>query len=91
MRSQRKWVFCLILVLAGLLLAATVLAQDEGGEVEVFFKRTTFIPFGEVIINGGTARPEGSFLMNRNKAKFDLLIRVRDNFLPEMTKSVDNL
>ena len=88
-----------LLVLAvGLVLALSslALAQDEGGaaggEVETtMYKKTTIIDFSDVTITGELTKPEGSYLMNKKKANFDLLIRVRDNFLPEMIKTVDNL
>ena len=65
--------------------------EGEGGEEEVVYQKTTIIDFSDVTITGELTKPEGSYLMNKKKASFDLLIRVRDNFLPEMLKSVDNL
>ncbi|MBN2499087.1 MAG: hypothetical protein JXR96_31150 [Deltaproteobacteria bacterium] len=92
MKVEKKWVFFLVAILAGLLLASTALAQDEeAGSVETVYKKTTIIDFSDVTITGELTKPEGSYLMNKKKANFNLLIRVRDNFLPEMIKSVDNL
>jgi hypothetical protein len=59
--------------------------------VQTIYKKTTIIDFSDVTITGELTKPEGSYLMNKKKANFNLLIRVRDNFLPEMIKSVDNL
>jgi len=87
----------LLVLAAGLVLALSglALAQDEGGagggEVTTMYKKTTIIDFSDVTITGELTKPEGSYLMNKKKANFDLLIRVRDNFLPEMIKTVDNL
>jgi hypothetical protein len=99
MKSTRKWSWVAVLV-AGLMLGMTgaALAQDapaggegaEGGEQTVY-KKTTIIDFSDVTITGELTKPEGSYLMNKKKANFDLLIRVRDNFLPEMIKTVDHL
>jgi len=74
----------------------TVFAQEEGaaaagGDEQVVYKKTTIIDFSDVTITGELTKPEGSYLMNKKKANFNLLIRVRDNFLPEMIKTVDNL
>jgi hypothetical protein len=88
-----------LLVLAAgvvLTLSGTAFAQEEGGadtggEDQVMYKKTTIIDFSDVTITGELTKPEGSYLMNKKKANFDLLIRVRDNFLPEMIKTVDNL
>jgi len=70
-------------------------AQEEGTaaatEEQIVYKKTTIIDFSDVTITGELTKPEGSYLMNKKKANFNLLIRVRDNFLPEMLKTVDNL
>ncbi len=89
----------LLTVGAVLALSGLALAQEEGGaeggagsgEEQVMYKKTTIIDFSDVTITGELTKPEGSYLMNKKKANFDLLIRVRDNFLPEMIKTVDNL
>ena len=92
------WKCLLVAVLVGgiCLVAMPALAQDEpaeGGDTptETVYKKTTIIDFSDVTITGELTKPEGSYLMNKKKANFNLLIRVRDNFLPEMIKSVDNL
>ncbi|HUU02861.1 MAG TPA: hypothetical protein VM425_15615 [Myxococcota bacterium] len=70
-------------------------AQEEGtaaaAEEQIVYKKTTIIDFSDVTITGELTKPEGSYLMNKKKANFNLLIRVRDNFLPEMLMTVDNL
>jgi hypothetical protein len=66
-------------------------AGASPGEVQTIYKKTTIIDFSDVTITGELTKPEGSYLMNKKKTNFDLLIRVRDNFLPEMIKTVDNL
>jgi len=95
MRANRiKKLLLLMMVVAGLS-AGQVLAQEAPAatpsEVETVYKKTTIIDFSDVTITGELTKPEGSYLMNKKKANFDLLIRVRDNFLPEMIKTVDNL
>ncbi len=86
----------ILMALAGILFfAAPCMAQEAGSsqdeKVETVFKKTTIIDFSDVTITGNLTKPEGSYLMNKKKANFNLLIKVRDNFLPEMIKSVDNL
>jgi hypothetical protein len=96
---MKKLSWLLILTVGTVLaLSSLALAQDEGGdnaggggEEQVMYKKTTIIDFSDVTITGELTKPEGSYLMNKKKANFDLLIRVRDNFLPEMIKTVDNL
>lgn len=101
--SQIMKAIRLLLVVGGLMLLASApaLAQEEAGaeaaaggeegQEETVYKKTTIIDFSDVTITGELTKPEGSYLMNKKKARFDLLIRVRDNFLPEMIKTVDNL
>jgi len=96
---MKKLSWLLILTVGTILaLSSLTLAQEEGGaaaageeETTTMYKKTTIIDFSDVTITGELTKPEGSYLMNKKKANFDLLIRVRDNFLPEMIKTVDNL
>ena len=89
-----KKLFLGALIATGLILGSSsmVMAQEEATEeVTTMYKKTTIIDFSDVTITGELTKPEGSYLMNKKKANFNLLIRVRDNFLPEMIKTVDNL
>jgi hypothetical protein len=65
--------------------------SPEAGEVQTVYQKTTLLDFSDVTILGELAKPEGSYIMNKKRAHFDLLIRVRDNFLPEIIKTVDHL
>ena len=89
-----NWIGWLAVLTGMMILAGGVAMAQEakgGEEVSTVFKKTTIIDFSDVTITGELTKPEGSYLMNKKKANFDLLIRVRDNFLPEMIRSVDNL
>ena len=83
-----------ILVLAP---AAHVWAQSTAPQGVVreadrtVFKKKTVIDFSDVTIQGELTKPEGSYLLNRKKTKFKLLLKVRANFLPELFNSTDNL
>lgn len=92
-KSSYFWKLTLLMTVFAVFAAAPAVAQEGGGggEVETVYKKTTIIDFSDVTITGELTKPEGSYLMNKKKANFDLLIRVRDNFLPEMIKTVDNL
>ncbi len=67
-------------------LALPALAEDK-----VVVRKRTVIDFNDVTVEGELTKPEGSYLMNRNKTRFQSLIRLRDNFNPELQKSADNL
>lgn len=79
------------LLTAALFNAALAAAQEAGGGDRVVFKKRTVIDFNEVTLEGELTKPEGSYVLNRKKTKFSSLIKLRDNFLPELQKSVDNL
>ena len=70
------------------------LAQEGQAESEVTrttYKRKTIIDFSDVTIQGELTKPAGSYLLNRRKTKFRLLLEVRTDFLPELFNSTDNL
>jgi hypothetical protein len=75
--------------------AGGALAQDRVKVVQeedkTVFKKKTVIDFTDVAVEGELTKPEGSYVLNRKKTNFKSLIKVRDNFNPELQKSVDNL
>ncbi len=83
-----------VAVVAALLFAPAAFAAD--GKViqeadKTVFKKKTVIDFNDVTLEGELTKPEGSYLLNRKKTKFGNLIKLRNDFLPELQKSVDNL
>ena len=54
-------------------------------------KKKTVIDFSDVAVEGELTKPEGSYSVSKRKTTFKTLIRVRDNFNPELRKSVENL
>jgi hypothetical protein len=74
-------------------LATTAFAEDKvikEADKTVFRKKTT-IDFTDVAIDGELTKPEGSYSVSKKKTTFKTLIKVRDNFNPELQKSVENL
>jgi opacity protein-like surface antigen len=55
------------------------------------FRKKTVIDFTDVAIDGELTKPEGSYSVSKKKTTFKTLIKLRDNFNPELQKSVDNL
>ena len=66
----------------GLLTTSTASAQD--GEA------TTY-DFEDDLVTGDLVRPDGELLNVRRRGRRASLIRVREHFIPEMLKSVENL
>jgi len=65
-----------------LLLAAPAFAQDENA---------TAYDFEDDLVTGDLVRPDGENLMVRRKGARESLIKIREHFIPELLKSVENL
>ena len=77
---------------------AAAQAQEPRDEVKVIqeedrtvYKKKTTIDLTDVAVEGELTKSEGSYVLSRKKTDFQSLIKVRDNFAPELQKSVDNL
>ena len=84
MRKASTWILCLLL-LAGSV--ATAVAQDApagGGN-------TTSYDFEDDLVQGDLVRPDGENLMVRRRGARESLIKIREHFVPELLKSVENL
>ncbi|QRN93211.1 hypothetical protein JRI60_28880 [Archangium violaceum] len=80
--------------------AGTAVAEEQDSQTQVkviqeedkvVVRKKTNIDFTDMAVEGELTKPEGSYVLNRKKTDFQSLIRVRDNFNPELQKSVDNL
>ena len=65
-----------------MLLATTAQAQDSG---------STSYDFEDDLVQGDLVRPDGENLMVRRKGARESLIKIREHFIPELLKSVENL
>jgi hypothetical protein len=85
-----------VFVLAAVL-AVPALAEEKAGPKvvqeadKVVIRKRTVIDFNDVTVEGELTKPEGSFLSARSRTRFRSLVRMRDNFNPELQKSADNL
>ena len=43
------------------------------------------------IVEGDLVRPDGEFVDSRKAAKHSSLIKIRENFIPEMLKSAEDI
>ena len=75
------------------LFAGPALAEDKVVREadKTVFRKKTVIDFTDVAVEGELTKPEGSYAISKKKTTFKTLIKVRDNFNPELQKSVDNL
>ncbi len=83
------------LVLGGLMAGGAAFAQNTEKVIQqedrTVFRKNTTIDFSDVAVEGELTKPEGSYSVSKKKTRFDSLIKVRDNFNPELQKSVENL
>lgn len=87
------------LVVAGSFLvgAAVAYAQDDlpavgaGDAPEIKYKKKTVYDFDDDLVEGELQRPDGEFIDTIRKAKHSSLIKIRENFIPEMLKSADDI
>lgn len=90
--ALRLSVATLVLV-GGLLLGDRASAQDPG-VVQLEEARgggTTTYDFEDDLVSGDLVRPDGELLNVRRRGSRSSLIRIREHFIPEMLKSVENL
>lgn len=87
--------FLAALTLAAMVGSATTALAAESKVIQeedkTVFKKKTVIDFNDVTLEGELTKPEGSYLLNRKRTKFGNLIKLRNDFLPELQKSTDNL
>jgi hypothetical protein len=84
-----------IIAVAGLLMTSTALAQEAGAAPAPAGgggggDATTY-DFEDDLVQGDLVRPDGENLMVRRKGARESLIRVREHFISELLKSVENL
>ncbi|MBL8633604.1 MAG: adventurous gliding motility protein CglF [Myxococcales bacterium] len=63
-------------------------ASGPGG---VTYKQKTTYDFDDDTVEGDLVRPDGEMIDSRNKAKHSSLIKIRQDFIPELLKTVDVL
>jgi hypothetical protein len=88
------------IVAAAMLGSSLVYGQgkDKGGSDTVVqeadrtvFRKKTVIDFTDVAVEGELTKPEGTYTLSKKKTRFSSLIKTRDNFVPELRDSKDNL
>lgn len=65
-----------------LLTPVAIQAQESG---------STSYDFEDDLVQGDLVRPDGENLMVRRKGARESLIKIREHFIPELLKSVENL
>ena len=58
---------------------------------DVTYKQKTVYDFDDDVVEGDLVRPDGEFVDSRRAAKHSSLIKIRENFIPEMLKSAEDI
>jgi len=66
-------------------------AGGGGGPGGVQYKQKTTYDFDDDTVEGDLVRPDGEMIDSRHKAKHSSLIKIRENFIPEMLKTTEFL
>ena len=82
-----------LVTLAVLGWAAPALAQDEDSEDgrKVIYKQKTEIDFEGLDVSGELVKPQSALVLDRKKASFNPLIKLRTDFNAEMEQSIDEV
>jgi len=64
-------------------------AQDSNDDVR--YERETQIDFEDLEIEGQLVKPQGALLLDRKRASFNPLIKLRTDFNPEISTSVNEV
>ena len=80
-----------IAVIAGLMMSGSAWAQEEDEERKVTYQSRTEIDFDGVEVAGELVKPQGALLLDRKRAAFNPLIKLRTDFNQEMSESVNEV
>ena len=62
--------------------------QERGDNDRIVYKQRTEIDFDGVDIQGELVKPAGTLLLDRRAASFNPLIKLRENWNPEIKESI---
>jgi hypothetical protein len=84
--------FALAVIAAAVFVAGPVAAQGGGGAGGGGDgEDTTTYDFEDDLVTGDLVRPDGELLSVRKQGSRSSLIEIREHFIPEMLKSVEDL
>jgi hypothetical protein len=78
-----------LMAASGVVFAQAKAAPAAGGDVT--YKSKTVYDFDDDTVEGDLVRPDGEFVDTRKGAKHSSLIKIRENFIPEMIKSAEDI
>lgn len=73
------------------MLSGTAYADDKKEEPKVVYKERTEIDFESVDVVGELVKPQGALLLDRKRAQFNSMIKLRTDFDDLMDDSVEEV
>lgn len=73
------------------LLSGVAYANDEEKEPKVIYKERTEIDFEGVEVDGELVKPQGALLLDRKRAQFNSMIKLRTDFDDLMEDTVQEI
>ena len=84
--------FLTVLMIGAFVLGGVMVASAQTGAApDVKYKKKTVYDFEDDLVEGELQRPDGEYIDTRRKAKHSSLIKIRENFIPEMLKSAEDI
>ncbi len=74
-----------------LLISQPAIANDSKEEPKIVYKQTTEIDFEGVEIDGELVKPQGTLLLDRKRAQFNSMIKLRTDFDDMMEDTVKEI
>jgi len=90
-RKALGFVLGVALLVPSLAMAQKAGAPPAAGGDSVTYKQKTVYDFDDDVVEGDLVRPDGEFVDSRRAAKHSSLIKIRENFIPEMLKSAEDI
>ncbi|MDP2311193.1 MAG: hypothetical protein Q8P18_34550 [Pseudomonadota bacterium] len=81
----------LVSALTGALSGAAFAQEEEAEGRKVSYKQKTEIDFEGLDVSGELVKPSSALVLDRKKASFNPLIKLREDFNAEMEQSVDEV
>ena len=78
------------IIFIGLLLSPEVFAEDKDEPI-VLYKKKTEIDFEALELEGELVKPQGNLILERKKANFNPLIKLRKDFTQEINQSIGDI
>ena len=89
--------FCVVAV-GIMLMTGVAFGQDgvavptgPGSDGNVEYRKVTEYDFEADVVEGSFVRPEGEFFSGNGNQAYGSLIRIREDFVPEMLKSAEDI